>query len=58
MQEIAATFAAAGVTPKFHEGAAEVYALLAKTPFADETRATLDTSRTLEEALAEFVKHL
>ena len=58
MEEIAATFAAVGVTPKFHEGAAEVYSLLARTPFAAETRATLDTSRTLEEALAEFVKHL
>lgn len=58
MEEIAATFAAVGVTPKFHEGAAEVYALLARTPFAAETRATLDTSRTLEEALAEFVRHL
>ena len=58
MQEIAATFADAGVTPKFHEGAAEVFALLAKTPFASETRATLDTSRTMEEALAEYVKHI
>ena len=58
MQEIAATFAEVGVTPKFHEGAAEVFALLARTPFASETRATLDTSRTMEQALAEYVKHL
>ena len=58
MREIAATFAAAGVTAKFHQGAAEIFSLLAKTTFADETRATLDTSRTLEEALAEYVKHL
>lgn len=58
MQEIAATFASAGVTPDFHNGAANVFEVLAKTPFASETRATLDTSRTLEEALAEFVRHL
>lgn len=58
MQEIAATFAASGVTDGFHKGAAEIFALLAKTPFADETRQTLDTSRTLEDALAEYVKHL
>ncbi|MEM6621543.1 MAG: DUF1932 domain-containing protein [Pseudomonadota bacterium] len=58
MQEIAATFADAGVTDGFHRGAADIFALLAKTPFAQETRQTLDTSRTLEEALAEYVKHL
>ncbi|MEM7211563.1 MAG: DUF1932 domain-containing protein [Pseudomonadota bacterium] len=58
MQEIAATFSDAGVTSGFHDGAAEVFGLLAKTPFAEETRETLDTSRTLEEALAEYVKHV
>lgn len=58
MQEIAATMADAGVTPKFHQGAAEIFKLLARTPFAAETRTTLDTSRTLEQALAEYVKHL
>ena len=57
MDEIAATLDAAGVTPKFHQGAAEIFRLLARTPFAVETRETLDTSRTLEEALAEYVKH-
>ena len=58
MQEIAATFADAGVTSGFHDGAADVFSLLAKTPFAEETRETLDTSRTLEQALAEYVKHI
>ncbi|MEM7670497.1 MAG: DUF1932 domain-containing protein [Pseudomonadota bacterium] len=58
MEEIAATFASAGVTPEFHNGAAEVFRVLARTPFASETRATLDLSRTLEEALAEYVRHL
>ena len=58
MEEIAATFADAGVTDGFHKGAAEIFRLLAKTPFAGETRETLDTSRTLEQALAEYVRHL
>ncbi|MEM7507890.1 MAG: DUF1932 domain-containing protein [Pseudomonadota bacterium] len=58
MEEIAATFAEAGVTPQFHQGAAEVFRVLAKTPFAEETRETLDRSRSLEEALAEYVRHL
>ncbi|MEM9141229.1 MAG: DUF1932 domain-containing protein, partial [Pseudomonadota bacterium] len=58
MEEIAATFQEAGVTPKFHQGAAEIFALLAETPFAQETRETLDKSRTLEQALTEYVKTL
>ncbi len=58
MEEIAATLAASGVTPGFHEGAAEVFALLARTPFAEETRETLDESRTLEQAVAEYARHL
>ena len=58
MEEIAATFADAGVTDGFHKGAADIFRLLAKTPYAEETRETLDTSRTLEQALAEYVRHL
>ncbi len=58
MEEIAATFADAGVTDGFHKGAADIFRLLAQTPFAEETRETLDRSRTLEDALAEYVKHL
>ena len=58
MEEIAATMAAAGVTPGFHEGAAEVFAVLARTPFAEETRETMDTARTLEEAIPVYAAHL
>ncbi|MGI9354845.1 MAG: DUF1932 domain-containing protein [Rhizobiaceae bacterium] len=54
MEEIAASFSEAGVTSGFHEGAAEIFHLLAKTPFAIETRQTMDRSRTLEEALQVF----
>ena len=54
MEEIASTFASVGVTPGFHEGAAEVFRLLSQTPFASETRETIDPDRTMEQALAVF----
>jgi 3-hydroxyisobutyrate dehydrogenase-like beta-hydroxyacid dehydrogenase len=54
MAEIARTFAAAGVTPDFHRGAEWVYAQLAATPLASETRATLPRERSLDAALAVF----
>ena len=52
MEEISATFEAAGVTGKFHDGAAEIFRLLAKTPFAEETRENMDRARTLEDTIA------
>jgi 3-hydroxyisobutyrate dehydrogenase-like beta-hydroxyacid dehydrogenase len=58
MREIAATFAAAGVTPRFHEGAEWLYAALAETPLAAETRATLPERRSLDEAIEIFVRGL
>jgi len=58
MHEIAATFEAAGVTPKFHQGAAEVYTLLASTPLAAENRETMDKSRGLEEVVRVYAQHL
>lgn len=58
MEEIAATFEAAGVTPAFHHGAAEIFRLLAETPYAAETRETLDTNRTLDEAVRVYAQHL
>ena len=58
MEEIAATLASVGVTPGFHEGAAEIYRVLNRTPFAAETRETLDTSRTMREAIPVYAKHL
>ena len=51
MEEIARTFADAGVTPGFHEGAAEIFRLLAKTPFASETRDSIDLTRTVGETI-------
>ena len=58
MEEIAATFEQAGVPPDFHKGAAAVFRVLEKTPFAQETRANMDRTRTLEEAIETFVQHL
>lgn len=54
MEEIADTLVAAGVPDGFHRAAAEIYRIMARTPFAAETRETLDRSRTLEQALAAF----
>ena len=51
MEEIAETFAMAGVTSGFHEGAAEMFRLLASTPFADESPEGVDRSRTLKETI-------
>ncbi len=46
------------MTPGFHEGAAEVYRVLDRTPFAAETRETLDTSRTMADAIPVYAEHL
>lgn len=56
MDEIAATFAAVGVTPHFHEGAGDIYRLLATTELADEMRETRDESRTLDDAVRLFAQ--
>ncbi len=56
MEEIAATFADAGVTSGFHDGAADIFRVLAQTPFAAETRETIDAGRTMEDALAVYAQ--
>jgi 3-hydroxyisobutyrate dehydrogenase-like beta-hydroxyacid dehydrogenase len=52
MAEIAKTFDSVGVTPQFHRGAEWLYALVATTPFGQETRATQPKQRSLDEAVA------
>ncbi len=54
MDEIAAGFSAAGVTPHFHQGAGDIYRLLAGTPLGAETRETADRTRSLDEAVKIF----
>ena len=58
MEEIARTYASAGVTPRFHQGAAETFRLLDSTPYGRETRETMDTARTLEETVAACLRDL
>jgi hypothetical protein len=55
MFEIANTFSDAGVTSKFHEGAADIMSLANKTPIARETRETVDEKRSLIDVLDMYV---
>lgn len=57
MEEIARTFEAAGVTPHFHEGARDTFKLLAGTPFAAETRETIDPNRTMEQSVKVYLDY-
>jgi len=54
MEEIAATFGAAGLPENFHLAAAEIFRLLAASPLAAETRESADRGRTLDEAIRVF----
>lgn len=47
MEQIAATFGAAGATPLMHKGAADTFRLIASSPIGDERPETIDKSRTL-----------
>ena len=58
MEEIAGTFEAVGVTPHFHEGAADVFRLLDSTSFAGESPETIDRSRTLKDTIEETARRL
>ncbi len=58
MEEIAATFAAAGLPGNFHHAAADIFRLLAASPLAAETRQTADRDRTLDEAVQAFAAAL
>jgi len=56
MEEIAATFASVGVTPRYHEGARDLFRHLAASPLSIETRENADRTRTLEQALKIFAQ--
>ena len=58
MEEIAETFDAAGVTPRFHQGSAEIYRLLDSTSFASESPETIDRNRTLKDTIREAAGRL
>ncbi|MDE2687983.1 MAG: DUF1932 domain-containing protein [Chloroflexota bacterium] len=55
MEEIASTFESLGITPSFHQGAAEIYRLLSGTPYADETPETVDKDRPTNDTIRAVV---
>jgi 3-hydroxyisobutyrate dehydrogenase-like beta-hydroxyacid dehydrogenase len=58
MEEIAKTFAELGLTPKFHQGAADVYRFVGATPLGEEKPESRDTSRTLAQMIEILAAHL
>jgi hypothetical protein len=50
MEEIAATFAAVGLTPRILEGAADMYRLVSETPLADQN--SREPNPSMEQVLA------
>jgi len=58
MAEIASTFDAVGVSGDFYRGAEWLYAVLARSELASETRATRPDQRSLDDALAAFAQAL
>lgn len=56
MLEIADTMASCDMPPEFHQGAADLYRLLDKSPFASERRDTVDKSRTLRRTIQACAK--
>lgn len=56
MEEIAKTYAEAGVTSHFHDGAAEVFRAIAESEIGHERPETLDQSRTLNETIRLLAK--
>jgi len=58
MEEIATSFRDVGVASGFHEGAAEIFRLLAETPFAEETRETMNMDRGLDQTIPIYAEVL
>ena len=58
MEEIAATYESAGVTPHFHQGAAAIFRMIADSPIGDERPETIDRNRSLEETVAIFAAYV
>ncbi len=56
MLEIANTYKEINLTPKFHQGAADIMDLANKTPIANETRENFNSSRSLLEAVDMLVQ--
>ena len=55
MEEISSTFESLGITPGFHNGAADAYRMLVRTTFSEETPETIDKNRTTWETIEALV---
>ena len=51
MEQISATFGAAGATPYMHKGAADIFRLVTSSPIGDERPETVDNSRSLRKTV-------
>lgn len=51
MEEIAKTLRTIAMPPGFHQGAADLYRLMTKSPFAAEIRETVDKNRTMRQTI-------
>ncbi len=51
MEQIAATFGAAGATPLMHKGAADTYKMIEQSPIGNERPETIDMARPLRETV-------
>jgi 3-hydroxyisobutyrate dehydrogenase-like beta-hydroxyacid dehydrogenase len=58
MEEIAKTFGDMGLTPKIHQGAADIYRFVGASPLAEETPETRDRDRTLAQVIEGLAAHL
>ena len=56
MEQISATFGAAGATPYMHKGAADIFRLVNSSPIGHERPETVDTSRSLRETVELLVE--
>lgn len=52
MEQIASTFEDTGVTPKFHDAAADMYRMICETTLGKETPETIDQTRTLKATIS------
>lgn len=58
MEEIAETYREADLPGGFHDAAADIFRILAATPFGSETRETIDPDRTMEASIPVYVDHI
>jgi hypothetical protein len=58
MEEIAKTFGDIGLSPKIHQGAADVYRFIGSTPLGEETPENRDRERTLPQVVEGLAAHL